>query len=574
MMKKLFALIFFSFILFNNANAQEAFTIRQYNVDVKVNKDASLDISETISVHFTESRHSIIRQIPYKYRLEDLPAGTEKATRQMESGGYAHTIVENIKVYGWDYSVSNQGDYKVVKIGSKNKYVEGDQQYVITYRVLNAINFFKDHSELYFNLIGDQWATTIADVNFKIELYNALPETPSFFVATGSLGSKENNTVTNWKENKIFSGHTTQPLNDNEGLTVGINFPKDFLIQQDYRFLGWYWIILPFLVFAGMFYTWKKWGQDDEITIQTEFYPPENVSPSVSGYIIDGDLDRRDLTALVPYWGAGGYLKINEIEKSSLFGIVKLKEYEFIKLKGLPATSLTFERTLFNGIFKTGDKVLLSDLKDVLYITMNTAKAELEAEVNQDDYYVKYSRGLGTFFFILGVVAAGYGAITLINNWPEKLWFGIGIFTSAINIIIFGSLMSKKTKKGTVLYQKLLGFKEFIKSVEKDRLQEFLKQDENYFDKVLPYAIVFDMADTWKDKLKGLEIPPPKWYSGNYSGGNFNTMVFMNSLDHSMNAMSSSFYSSPHSSGSSGGSFSGGGGFSGGGFGGGGGSSW
>ena len=573
-MKKLFALIFFSFILFNNANAQEAFTIRQYNVDVKVNKDASLDIAETISVHFTESRHGIIRQIPYKYRLENLPAGTEKATRQMESGGYAHTIVENIKVYGWDYSVSNQGDYKVVKIGSKNKYVEGDQQYVITYRVLNAINFFKDHSELYINLIGDQWATTIADVNFKIELYNALPETPSFFVSTGSLGSKENNTVTNWEENKIFSGHTTQPLNDNEWLTVGITFPKDFLIQQDYRFLGWYWIILPLLVFAGMFYTWKKWGKDDEITIQTEFYPPENVSPSVSGYIIDGDLDRRDLTALVPYWGAGGYLKINEIEKSSLFGIVKLKEYEFIKLKDLPATSLTFERTLFNGIFKTGDKVLLSDLKDVLYITMNTAKAELEAEVNQDDYYVKYSRGLGTFFFILGVVAAGYGAITLINNWPEKLWLGIGIFTSAIVIIIFGSLMSKKTKKGTVLYQKLLGFKEFIKSVEKDRLQEFLKQDENYFDKVLPYAIVFDMADTWKDKLKGLEIPQPKWYSGNYSGGNFNTMVFMNSLDHSMNAMSSSFYSSPHSSGSSGGSFSGGGGFSGGGFGGGGGSSW
>ena len=125
-----------------------------------------------------------------------------------------------------------------------------------------------------------------------------------------------------------------------------------------------------------------------------------------------------------------------------------------------------------------------------------------------------------------------------------------------------------------MLYQKLLGFREFIKSVEKDRLQEFLKQDENYFDKVLPYAIVFDMADKWKDKLKGLDVPPPTWYSGNYGGNNFNTVMFMNSLDHSMNAMTNSFYSSPNSSGSSGGSFSGGGGFSGGGFGGGGGSSW
>ena len=82
------------------------------------------------------------------------------------------------------------------------------------------------------------------------------------------------------------------------------------------------------------------------------------------------------------------------------------------------------------------------------------------------------------------------------------------------------------------------------------------------------------MADKWKDKLKGLEVPPPKWYSGYYAGNNFNTLMFMNSLDRSMNQMTQNFYSSPHSSGSSGGSFGGGGGFSGGGFGGGGGSSW
>ncbi|HEU5365529.1 MAG TPA: hypothetical protein VFU62_08355, partial [Hanamia sp.] len=76
--------------------------------------------------------------------------------------------------------------------------------------------------------------------------------------------------------------------------------------------------------------------------------------------------------------------------------------------------------------------------------------------------------------------------------------------------------------------------------------------DENYFDKVLPYAIVFNMADKWKDKLKDLEVPPPKWYSGYYAGNTFNTMMFMNSLDHSINQMTNTFYSSPGSSGSSG----------------------
>jgi uncharacterized membrane protein len=150
---------------------------------------------------------------------------------------------------------------------------------------------------------------------------------------------------------------------------------------------------------------------------------------------------------------------------------------------------------------------------------------------------------------------------------------GFAFILSGIVILLFGIFMRKKTKRGTELYQKLLGFKEFLKAVEKDRIKEFLKQDEHYFDKILPYAIVFGIADTWKDKLEGLDIPPPHWYVGNYS--TFNTVMFMSSLNNSMNQMSSTFYSQPSSSGSSSGSsFSGGGGFSGGGFGGGGGSSW
>ena len=165
---------------------------------------------------------------------------------------------------------------------------------------------------------------------------NLFLTTPDYFVVTGSFGSKENNTVTKWEGNNIFSGRTTEQLNPNEGVTVGISFPKDFLIKPDYRFRGIYWLLLPFIVFAGMFYTWKKWGKDEAVTVQTEYYPPENISPSVSGYIIDDMLDRRDLTALIPFWGAGGYLRINELQESSLFGLLKHKEYDFIKLKALP----------------------------------------------------------------------------------------------------------------------------------------------------------------------------------------------------------------------------------------------
>ena len=73
-------------------------------------------------------------------------------------------------------------------------------------------------------------------------------------------------------------------------------------------------------------------------------------------------------------------------------------------MKELPSTALTFEKTFFNGIFNAGNIVKLKDLKDVLYISMNSAKKELNDEVDRDDYYVKYSRGIGSIFLIAGII--------------------------------------------------------------------------------------------------------------------------------------------------------------------------
>ncbi|MGB8192705.1 MAG: DUF2207 domain-containing protein, partial [Chitinophagaceae bacterium] len=465
MLKNLLSTLLLIIAFCSYTTGQEYFTIKQYDVHVKVNKDASLDIDETISVHFTEERHGIIRQIPYKYLSQSLPEGTEQADRQMESGDYIHTIVENIKVDGWDYQVNNNGDYKAIRIGSKDKYVGGDQQYKIHYRILNAINFFDNYSELYFNIIGDQWATNIDSVNFSVTLYDALPSIPQHFVATGRFGSTENNTSTVWINNQTFSGATTKPLDSYEGLTVGIRMPKGYLAKQNYLFRGIYWLLLPLIVFVLIYKAWKRWGDDDEITIKAEYYPPPNVSPSVCGYIVDNTLNRRDLTALIPYWGAGGYLEIEETESSSLMGLIKTKEYQFIKIKNLPPEAMNFEKTLFNGIFLTGDKVMLHELKDVLYKTMNSAQTELQSEISRNDYYVKGSRALGGLFILLGFVFGFFGFKALTGGLNEHLWQSLALFISGAIFLFFGFFMTKKTKKGTALYQQLCGFREFIRSV-------------------------------------------------------------------------------------------------------------
>ncbi len=573
MFKKVLLSVFVLLLINASVYAQEYFTIKDYGVEVKVNQDASLDITENILVHFTEPRHGIFRMIPFRYQVQQIPTGTEKAEKQLTGGGYTRTILENIQVEGWHFETSTSGDYKSIKIGSADQLVDGDQRYIIKYRVLNSINFFTDHSELYFNLIGDRWPVVIDAVHFSVVLPKDLPDTTRYFVATGYTGSTENNTLSGWESSKIFTGYTTEKLYAGQGLTVGIAFPKDFLIQPNYEMRGIGWLIAPILAFLGMFSYWYKKGRDEKRTVQTEFYPPAGTVPSIAGYIIDNVLDQKDLTALVPYWGANGNLKIIETEEKSLAGLVKKTKYEFIKLKDLPSGSHEFEKTIFNGIFGLRDRVKLDDLKNELYIKMSRARTQLTSEIIRDAYYEKGSRTRGCLFPALGFILLLVGLIMSASLWFENKWIGIGLGVSGLIVLLFGFFMVKKTPKGNDLYYQLLGFKEFIKTAEQDKLQEFLKQDPNYFDKVLPYAIVFNMASAWKDKLKGLDIPPPSWYQGNYSGYGFNTATFMNSFNNSMSAMTSTFNSSPASSGSSGGSF-GGGGFSGGGGGGGGGGSW
>ncbi|MEO8116249.1 MAG: DUF2207 domain-containing protein, partial [Bacteroidota bacterium] len=70
------------------ASAQEYFTIKDYGIEVKVNQDASLDITENILVHFTEPRHGIFRMIPFQYQKTALPDSVEQAQQQLSGGGF------------------------------------------------------------------------------------------------------------------------------------------------------------------------------------------------------------------------------------------------------------------------------------------------------------------------------------------------------------------------------------------------------------------------------------------------------------------------------------------------------
>jgi uncharacterized membrane protein YgcG len=168
-------------------------------------------------------------------------------------------------------------------------------------------------------------------------------------------------------------------------------------------------------------------------------------------------------------------------------------------------------------------------------------------------------------------------------GWVGALALAISAMLSGGFIMLFAPAMPRKTSKGARALWHILGFREFIRRVERDRLERMLQEDPTLFDRVLPYALVFGIADEWAEKFEGLLQKPPEWFeSERWTPTAFTPRTFVYSLGDSVSTMNSVFPSTPaRSSGSgAGGGFSGfgggggGGGFSGGGFGGGGGGGW
>ena len=179
------------------------------------------------------------------------------------------------------------------------------------------------------------------------------------------------------------------------------------------------------------------------------------------------------------------------------------------------------------------------------------------------------------FYFVFVLLYDIVSEIIINMNKLGLIELGIQVI-SLIFIMILVTLMKRRTKYGTEVLGRILGFKTFLKTAEKEKLETLVNQDPEYFYNILPYAYVLGVSDEWIKNFETISLMPPEWYVGNNSYYDYH--AFSNTYNYLMRTSANAMTSRPSSSGSyssfSGGSFSGGGGFSGGGSGGGGGSSW
>ena len=153
MMKHLLLLFLPVWLCITQVNA-EYFTIKDYKVHVTFTDEGYADFEEIIEVEFSQPRHGIFRYIPYQNIVHN---------KTMD------WMVKDIRIEGHNFTSSKENKNIVLRIGDADKYVDGRQVYRISYRVLNPIIFYEEHSEFYWDLLGIGWEVDIENFSFNVQ---------------------------------------------------------------------------------------------------------------------------------------------------------------------------------------------------------------------------------------------------------------------------------------------------------------------------------------------------------------------------------------------------------------------
>lgn len=153
--------------------------------------------------------------------------------------------------------------------------------------------------------------------------------------------------------------------------------------------------------------------------------------------------------------------------------------------------------------------------------------------------------------------------------------FFLRIIASIIAVIgiMFINNINIRTDAGNRIAGSLIGLRTFIEVAEKDRLEMLVLDDPTAFYRILPYAYVLGVSDTWINKFANIALEVPDWYNSNIS---LTPYLLMGALTTNLTRLQNVITSPPvnTNTGSPFGGGFGGGGFGGGGFGGGGGGRW
>jgi uncharacterized membrane protein len=568
--KKLILLSFFVVSLFSEE-------ITSFKSNIEIHKDGSMIVDEIINIDLDPGKRGIFRDFPTQYK--------DKYGNYYNVKFDVLNVTKNEKSVNYEVSQYKNG-YRL-KIGNLYQRLKGgNYTYKISYKTNRQLGFFKEHDELYWNVIGAGWPFFINSVYVKVTLPKEVL-IKDVVAYTGMYGQTQGYYKANF-ENNVVEFTTTKILKPYEGFTIAVAWPKGFIKEPSLiDKIKWFFadnfevlllILFIFFILLYFVFVWWKYARDSKgQAIIPLFEPPvyENqvLLPADLKFILKKKIDNQGFSLALVDMAVKGYVLIE-----------KLNSKYILKKKDKDPKEDIYRQIIKNifiqkNFFKEQeiDQLAVTQSNSSSFISgINTLRKYLKDKF--DNTLIIYNRG----WWVVGFLASVITGVFAFNNFIPVNVLLLSVL-ALINIIFFFALETY-TEKGKRLQAQILGFKMFLSFTEKERLKYTSIPDRTpqEYETFLPYAMALAVEKNWTNQFSTLfeqmakEGAPyiPYWYVGSYRNfGGFNK-YFVDSFSSSFSNSISSASTPPGSTSGFGGGGKSGGGFSGGGGGGGGGGSW
>lgn len=605
---------------------------QRYDTYVRVGKDGSYTVTESIGVVFLNPRHGIYRNIP----LTGISTGKDKKK------SYYYTEFKLISNDSdSDLTVDDESSYVAqLRFGDEDKEVNHGT-YSFTYKLTPQYQDSKNDL-LYYNIFPSEWKNKIPqNSSFSIQFPKKidLKKLKFYYGENGEIkdATKILDLKYDEKRNHV-AGVLKQDLDLGEGITCYGNlgngyFTRTNQIQSKYQFVLYVSIVI-FILTSLMF---VFFGRSKRIKTTTATYqPPYGIDSAIAGYIWKGRLTDKDVLSLIYYWADKGYIKICELGRDDM---------ELMKLQDLPNDTPEYQKIMFQKLFEENPYgVVLSSLKYKFADTMKKVKNEITGEYSKriftrtskiasfatailsliplilfnlvngvyciqgiipsffifliifirkllasyngfDKYKTKTeTEKLTSFltedlFLIFMYAVYAYQYVEIVQKGEAYDYTNIFYVTLIFSLIemIYLFFMMRRIKENNTTMNQLMEFHNFMQSADHREFSNMADTNPEIFYHILPYAMAMNEYEEYTKKLDMLTLRSPDWYESDSTYPNYpnyydhSDHFYRNMGDSLDRTCASCLTSTPSDSSSSSGD---GGGCSGGGCGGGDGGSW
>jgi uncharacterized membrane protein YgcG len=541
--------------------------VADFSDTISINPDGITTVQERITAVFIGEYHGIYRDIPIEYPG---PQGTNY-TLFLRIISITDENGNKLK-----YESSTVNSYRHLKIYISGA-VDTTRTVEINYTLRNAMRFFDDHDEFYWNVTGNDWPVPIDHASSFIAFPPSAAGSLRAQAFTGVYGSIQHDATAEVDGANVTS-ETNNPLPMRGGLTIDVFIPKGILAKpSSLTLMLWFLgsnpvVFLPLVTLGVMFALWFYRGRDPDpgISVAPMYEPPAGMTPAEAGALLEDRVHPRDITSTLVDLAVRGYVKIEEVDDKGL--VFHHKDYIFHLLKPQAEWSglASHERVMLENVFGGGQETRLSSLKNRFYTAIPVIRQDIMAALRNKNMYTLDPDSANAFSIVAAIAIAilfiALQALGWASFFSSASLLLVSVAVSALVWWLFARKMTAKTTNGARTWVAVLGFQEFMNRVDGDRLK---KMPSDTFEKFLPYAMALGVEHHWAQAFAGIIHDPPTWYAGSGPYTGFNPIFFSSSMNSMTTNMQQVFTSAPRAS-SSGSGWGGGGGFSGGGFSGGG----